>query len=62
MKIRFINEPTGLGYAYFAGEEATLPDSAAKELIADGYAVEVTEPDAAKPAKKAHQGARSKSK
>lgn len=41
MKIKFIKEPTGVGYAYFTGDTADLPKYAANELIADGYAEEV---------------------
>jgi hypothetical protein len=38
MKIKFIKEPCGIGFAYSTGNEADLPESAALELIADGYA------------------------
>ncbi len=40
MTIRFIKCPTGkYNLCYDVGEEITLPDSQAMDIIADGYAI-----------------------
>ena len=41
MRIKFIKSPTAVGFAYHIGEEASLPNLVALELIADGYAREL---------------------
>lgn len=44
MRIRFIKNPVGkYNLAYDLGEEVTLPDLQARELIEDGYAILVIE-------------------
>jgi hypothetical protein len=50
MKVRFTKNPIYLRLAHSEGEEAELSDSLAKQLIADGFAVEVKATEA--PAKK----------
>lgn len=42
MRVRFIKDPTGkYNLCYEIGEEIDLPETQAKELIEDGYAVAV---------------------
>jgi len=56
MIIKFIKSPTArANLAYHIGEVGTVPDALAKDLIAEGYAVEVQgeQKKASKPAEKA---------
>lgn len=36
IKVRFIKNPTGFNYAYSVGDEASLPEAKAKQLLDAG--------------------------
>lgn len=43
MRVRFIRPATPVGFGYIANEVADLPDDAARKLIEQGYAEQVSQ-------------------